>query len=400
MAARYKHWRNVVGIIVLLFAPLFISSVAKATIQGSTVIGDYYLYAEVTNYSAGSSSCGNALNRTSGCNVNIYRCKRTGGTVLKNTCKKIIKNARLGHANTLDSIWGTNHFYVYNGWCNPKTMGGSICVKGCFDTSGHKVKVSECNKESKSRANNDSNYFKSHAGDCKHNQGYARYKVGKSEYFIKGFSHCRGGGNKISIFKNKNHQKTISGLKPGRELEDVMVDCSGNKNYCVIRYTVNGDTGHLYGVNYKLPKSSDAAVSTQEIKKYKGKHISPASPKKIKSKATTKSNYDGTVDTTFFGKIKGDDKGCSVFMVLNFIIEILTYGIGITAVIGISVFGIMYLTAGGDVGKTTKAKKRIYEIIIGLAIYAVLWALLNFLLPGGNLNSSNQCKTEESTSEN
>ena len=179
-----------------------------------------------------------------------------------------------------------------------------------------------------------------------------------------------------------------------------MVDCSGNKNYCVIRYTVNGDTGHLYGVNYKLPKSSDAAVSTQEIKKYKGKHISPASPKKIKSKATTKSNYDGTVDTTFFGKIKGDDKGCSVFMVLNFIIEILTYGIGITAVIGISVFGIMYLTAGGDVGKTTKAKKRIYEIIIGLAIYAVLWALLNFLLPGGNLNSSNQCKTEESTSEN
>ena len=36
--------------------------------------------------------------------------------------------------------------------------------------------------------------------------------------------------------------------------------------------------------------------------------------------------------------------------------------------------------------------KGISEIIIGLAIYAVLWALLNFLLPGGKLNPTDQCK--------
>ena len=65
--------------------------------------------------------------------------------------------------------------------------------------------------------------------------------------------------------------------------------------------------------------------------------------------------------------------------VLELIIDIMTIGIGILGVIGISVTGIQYLTAGGSEEKTRKAKRRMLEIIIGLAVYAVGYGLLKWL---------------------
>ena len=73
-----------------------------------------------------------------------------------------------------------------------------------------------------------------------------------------------------------------------------------------------------------------------------------------------------------------DGIGC----VLKLVVEILSIGVGILAVVGISVSGIQYLTAGGSEEKTRKAKRRIFEIVIGLAAYAVMYALLQWLLPG------------------
>ena len=108
--------------------------------------------------------------------------------------------------------------------------------------------------------------------------------------------------------------------------------------------------------------------------------------------ASSQSTYDNSVSTTFFGDIQDDGEGCGVYMILNLILDILTYGIGIAAIIGISISGIMYLTSKGNEANTTKAKRRIYEIVIGLAAYAVLYVALNFLLPGGNWNTSNTCK--------
>ena len=66
------------------------------------------------------------------------------------------------------------------------------------------------------------------------------------------------------------------------------------------------------------------------------------------------------------------------------VVNIMSVGIGILAVIGISVSGIQYLTAGGNEEKTRKAKRRIFEIIIGIAIYVLIFALLQWLLPGFN----------------
>lgn len=72
----------------------------------------------------------------------------------------------------------------------------------------------------------------------------------------------------------------------------------------------------------------------------------------------------------------------SITCVLKLVVTILSIGVGILGVIGISVSGIQYLTAGGSEEKTRKAKRRIYEIVIGLALYAVLYFALQWLLPG------------------
>lgn len=70
--------------------------------------------------------------------------------------------------------------------------------------------------------------------------------------------------------------------------------------------------------------------------------------------------------------------------ILKLVVDIMSIGVGILAVIGISVSGVQYLTAGGSEEKTRKAKRRILEIVIGLIAYVLIYALLRFLLPGFN----------------
>lgn len=75
-------------------------------------------------------------------------------------------------------------------------------------------------------------------------------------------------------------------------------------------------------------------------------------------------------------------EGQGVFCVLNLVVDIMTIGIGILGVLGITIVGIQYLTAGGSEEKTRKAKRRLFEIVIGLVAYVVIYALLKWLLPG------------------
>ena len=99
------------------------------------------------------------------------------------------------------------------------------------------------------------------------------------------------------------------------------------------------------------------------------------------------------VETTFFGNLKDDGNGCSVYTVINSIIDIMSMGIGILGVIGIIVAGIQYLTARGNETQVQKSKRRIGEIVIGLVAFAVLFALTQWLLPGGRLNNDIKCET-------
>ena len=122
----------------------------------------------------------------------------------------------------------------------------------------------------------------------------------------------------------------------------------------------------------------------------------PSTPHPDPKQAPTP-DYDGSVESTFFGNFTDEGNGCGTFMILNFILEILAWGIGIAALVGILISGILYMTARDNPEQVIKAKNRIVQIVIGFALYATLWAALNWLLPGGQFTISTQCK--ETTSQ-
>lgn len=116
----------------------------------------------------------------------------------------------------------------------------------------------------------------------------------------------------------------------------------------------------------------------------------------ITSLASSSPTYanDGTVQTTYFGPIQDPGEGCGVYMILNFAMQILSFGVVIAAAIGITISGITYMSAASNANQVVKAKRRIYEIVIGLAAYAVMWTFINFLLPGGLMNTVCETGTE------
>ena len=91
--------------------------------------------------------------------------------------------------------------------------------------------------------------------------------------------------------------------------------------------------------------------------------------------------YEGEAPADALNCSCDDGNGSSITHILELVVNILTIGVGILGVIGITIVGVQYLTAGGNEEKTRKAKRRMFEIIIGLVAYVLIYALLNWLVP-------------------
>jgi hypothetical protein len=65
------------------------------------------------------------------------------------------------------------------------------------------------------------------------------------------------------------------------------------------------------------------------------------------------------------------------------IIRFLSVGVGVVAVGSIIVGGIQYTTSNGSPEATAKAIGRISNTAIALLIYFLIFAILNWLIPGG-----------------
>jgi hypothetical protein len=65
------------------------------------------------------------------------------------------------------------------------------------------------------------------------------------------------------------------------------------------------------------------------------------------------------------------------------VLRFLSVGVGIVVVASIIYAGIMYSTSQGSAEQTAAAKDRIQNAIIGLVFYMFIFALVQFLVPGG-----------------
>lgn len=93
------------------------------------------------------------------------------------------------------------------------------------------------------------------------------------------------------------------------------------------------------------------------------------------------------VKTNIIGGGEVDTDGGSgkeaIMHILKLVVSILIYGLGVAAVLGVVICGILYMTARDNETQVTMAKKRLFDVVIGLIAWAVMFAVLNWLLPGG-----------------
>ncbi|MBQ6486486.1 hypothetical protein IJI76_02040 [Candidatus Saccharibacteria bacterium] len=91
----------------------------------------------------------------------------------------------------------------------------------------------------------------------------------------------------------------------------------------------------------------------------------------------------GGVETALVKCDSGSGDGAAIFDVLAIALNIMTWGVGAAAVIGVVISGYQYITARDNSAQVAKAKNRILQIVIGLAVWVLFWGILQFLLPGG-----------------
>lgn len=89
------------------------------------------------------------------------------------------------------------------------------------------------------------------------------------------------------------------------------------------------------------------------------------------------------------------DWGCSdgsgdnqILNVLGTILNWLAVGVSVAVLIGIVYGAVMYASAGGNEAQTKKAIGIIRNAIIALILYFAMWAILQYLIPGGVFGSS------------
>ena len=79
----------------------------------------------------------------------------------------------------------------------------------------------------------------------------------------------------------------------------------------------------------------------------------------------------------------GCNDGSAMFDILGMVLSVVTYGVGAAAIIGVLITGYQYITARDNSAQVMKAKKRLFQIVIGLVVWVMIWGILQFLLPGG-----------------
>jgi hypothetical protein len=80
------------------------------------------------------------------------------------------------------------------------------------------------------------------------------------------------------------------------------------------------------------------------------------------------------------------DMGCLFTKYINPVIDLLSALVGVVVVIAVIAGAIEFSTAGGDPQRAASGRKHITNALLALLAFALLYAFLEFLVPGGSLN--------------
>lgn len=89
------------------------------------------------------------------------------------------------------------------------------------------------------------------------------------------------------------------------------------------------------------------------------------------------------VNTILFGPIPEDCHGGAIIKSIEEVIIFLSAGVILAATVYMIIEGVKYMTAKDDATKVAQAKKRIFQILIGIVVYVFMFILADFFVPGG-----------------
>ena len=133
----------------------------------------------------------------------------------------------------------------------------------------------------------------------------------------------------------------------------------------------------VFSLNYTFAK--------EVVQDSNGKYVDPSD---LKSKSDSNSNSDSkkNKDTpSADAKTAILPSDWKIEDILNMVLVVVTTGVGIAAVGSIVFAGVLYITARDNAAQVSKAKTMIMNTIIGIIAYILMWAFLEWIIPGGIL---------------
>jgi len=95
-------------------------------------------------------------------------------------------------------------------------------------------------------------------------------------------------------------------------------------------------------------------------------------------------NGDGFIETEC---TEGNDySSCGIIQTVYKMINFFSVGVGVIIVLSVILGGVQYITAGNNPQVVSKAKGRVYNAILALVMYLVLFSFIQWLVPGGLFN--------------
>ena len=133
----------------------------------------------------------------------------------------------------------------------------------------------------------------------------------------------------------------------------------------------------VFSLNYTFAK--------EVVQDSNGNYVDPSD---LKSKSDSNSNSDSkkNKDTpSADAKTAILPSDWKIEDILNMVLVVVTTGVGIAAVGSIVFAGVLYITARDNAAQVSKAKTMIMNTIIGIIAYILMWAFLEWIIPGGIL---------------